>query len=249
MTSHPDIRELSPGKTVGSVLSTHTSKRWGNANVFITADEDGRKYVVKDFSVCSFFVRYTTSWFLLWRETRAFLRLQDIEGMPGPPIIREKWSLKYPYFPGITLREATAAQHQIDTDFYEELEALVTAMHKKGVVHLDLRNRRNILVTTDSKPALIDFQTAIFTDHLPGFIRRFLFAVDLSGVYKHWHKVLPQTLTRDRQEVVNKMASLRHLWVVKGYPVRSLFRRLRGGRPSNKRNRQKIEIKDTDQPK
>jgi len=164
------VRDLSPGKTTGSVLSQHTSKRWGNAHVFIDEDKAGQKYVVKDFSVCPALIRYTSSWFLLWRETRAFNRLQQIEGMPGPPIVRSRWTLRYPYVPGITLREAIHKQHRLKSQFFEDLESLVMEMHKKGVVHLDLRNRRNILVTEDNKPALIDFQTAIFTDHLPGFI-------------------------------------------------------------------------------
>ena len=242
------IRDLSPGKTTGSVLSQHTSKRWGNAHVFIDKDQQSRKYVVKDFSVCPAFIRYTSSWFLLWRENRALNRLQHINGIPGPPIIRSRWTLRYPYIPGITLREAIHKQHKINPTFFKDLENLVIKMHKNGVIHLDLRNRRNILVTEDNKPALIDFQTAIFTDHLPGFIKHFLFDIDLTGIYKHWHKGSPETMTRKQKEAVNRMAALRPLWILKGYPIRELVRRVRSKSPQRKRNRRKIEIKDDNKP-
>ncbi len=240
------LRDLSPGETTGAVLSQHTSKRWANAHVFIDEDKDGRKYVVKDFSVCCAFVRYVAAWLLLWRETRAFNRLQQIAGMPGPPIIRSRWTLRYPYVPGMTLREAINKNYKLEPEFFKELEALVKKMHKKGVVHLDLRNRRNVLVTEDNKPALIDFQTAVFTDHMPGFFRRFLFDVDLSGVYKHWHKGSPETMGWEQKDVVNRMASLRPLWILKGYPLREFMRRIRSKSSQPKRNRQKIKITDTD---
>jgi hypothetical protein len=51
-------------------------------------------------------------------------------------------------------------------------------------------------------------------------------------------------MTREQKEAVNRMAALRHLWILKGYPIRDLVHRIRNKSPQSKRNRQKIEIKE-----
>jgi RIO-like serine/threonine protein kinase len=202
------------------VLSPHTSLRWGNAHVFTVTDNNGQKFVVKDFSACKPLVRQTWGRLILWRESRAFIRLQHIEGTPGPAISLEGWAIKYPYIDGFTLREAMINGYEFKKLFFEELEALVITVHNEAAVHLDLRNARNILVTGNGKPALIDFQTAIFTDHLPWFIRQLLFSIDFSGVYKHWERALPGTLSKERRKTMDKVQLIRPLWFIKGYLLR-----------------------------
>jgi hypothetical protein len=213
---------------VERILVPYSRERWGNAQVSVAQDKTGRKMVIKDFGFCPWFIRHTTGRFLLWRESRALRRLQQIEGMPGPPVIREKWRLIYPYVEGFTLRDEKAREYHFDKCYFEDLEALVMEMHRNNVVHLDLRNARNVLVTNAGKPALIDFQTTLFTDFMPGFLRRLLFRVDLTGVYKHWKRLLPDTLTDERMQVNERMKSLRPFWFIKGYPVREFLKKIRG---------------------
>ncbi len=218
--------KLMLGSDPSAVLLPYTSRRWGNAHVFKTQDELGREWVVKDFSSCNPFVRYTTAHFLLWREMRALRHLRNLDSIPGPIKLWGKWALAYPYIPGVTLSEATRRKVQIGELYFKALEDLVTRMHEKGVAHLDLRNKRNILITSDGSPAVIDFQTAVFTKGLPPRLRGLLFAVDFSGVYKCWDKFSPETLTTERREAARHMASLRRFWVLRGYPLSRLFRRL-----------------------
>ena len=208
-----------------AALSPYTSRRWSNAHVFKTQDELGREWVVKDFSPCNPFIRYTIAHFLLWREMRALRHLRNLDGIPGPIKPWGKWALAYPYIPGVTLREATRRKEQIGEHYFKALEDLVTRMHEDGIAHLDLRNKSNILVTSDGSPALIDFQTAVFTRGLPPRLRGLLFAVDFSGVYKCWDRFSPETLTTERREAARHMASLRRFWVLRGYPLRKYFRR------------------------
>lgn len=205
------------------VLSPYSSKRWSNANVFKAKDELGREWVVKDFSPCNFFVRHTFARLLLWREVRALRHLQGLDGIPGPLMAWGKWALAYPYIPGVTLHEALFGKERVGKLYFEALEALVIKMHEKGIAHLDLRNKNNILITADGGPALIDFQSAVSIKGLPGRLRRLMFVVDLSGVYKYWNKLSPETMTPQGKEAVQRMASLRRFWVLRGYPLHNLF--------------------------
>jgi len=225
------------------VLVPYSPKRWGNAEVRIESSGDNSGLLaVKDFSRSPFVIRHTFARFLLRRETGALRRLEKVQGVPGPPVIREKWQLKMPYLGGFNLREKQAAAYKFTPSFFEELESLVLEMHSCNIVHLDMRNARNVLVTDEGRPAVIDFQSAISTNLMPGFMKRLLFSIDLAAVYKHWHKFCPESLTRERKETFNKMASMRGLWVIKGYPLREFRRRLREKRPKSRRNRQKIDL-------
>ena len=43
----------------------------------------------------------------------------------------------------------------------EALERAVAGLHRRGVFHLDLRHRSNVLVGPGSEPVLIDFASAV----------------------------------------------------------------------------------------
>ena len=224
------------------ILVAYSPKRWGNAEVSAVRYADGSHLVIKDFSKSPWVIRQTSGRFLLWREARALRRLLEVDGVPGPPVIRAAWQLKCPFIDSFNLREAPVGEPLLDAAFFEKLEALVIEMHRRNVVHLDLRNARNVLASKDGNPVLIDFQTALFTNLMPGFLKRMLFSIDLSAVYKHWHKYHPESLTRERKEVFNRMASVRGFWFIKGYPLREFRRKRREKGPKSKRNRQKIDL-------
>ena len=80
----------------------------------------------------------------------------------------------------------------------EALEKAVRSMHERGVAHLDLRHRSNVLVSEDGAPILIDFASAICFK--PGgaaarWILPFLASVDLRAVEK-WRDRLASEPTR-----------------------------------------------------
>lgn len=55
---------------------------------------------------------------------------------------------------------ARCLAHELGTAFFQELDQAVREMHAHGVAHGDLR-RRNILMTPDRRPRIIDFETAV----------------------------------------------------------------------------------------
>jgi len=104
-------------------------------------------------------------------------------------------------------------------DFFLELEKSVRLMHERGIVHLDIRYMRNIVVSDTGCPLLLDFQTSLFLSRIPRFMHQFLKNIDISGVYKCWKRVSGKTIDPERLAFLKKMEKKRSLWVFKGYPL------------------------------
>ncbi len=210
--------------------------KWANADV-IRGHQDGRDWVMKDFSGCPFIYRHTLAKLVLRRELKILSRLQGLPGIPENPIVVDGCALVYHYIPGKALGDARKEGLEIGEDFFEALEDLVSSMHERRVVHLDLRNTGNILITDDGAPGLLDFQAALFLGHLPRFIHPLLKNIDFSGVYKHWHKMSPDTLGSERLARLKKMNGIRKFWLPRGYPIRRTLKRAKKKRRPQSRNR------------
>jgi hypothetical protein len=78
---------------------------------------------------------------------------------------------------------------------------------------------RNILVTDDGMPALLDFQTSLFLGSIPAALHGFLKDIDISGVYKCWRKVSPASIDAERLRRLAEMEKKRVFWIFKGYPL------------------------------
>jgi hypothetical protein len=53
---------------------------------------------------------------------------------------------------------ALAEGEWVDERFFPRFQALLAEVHRRGVAHVDLHKRENILVAADGRPFLIDFQ-------------------------------------------------------------------------------------------
>lgn len=190
--------------------------RLANADLF-RIKKDGVYWVVKDFSQCLLPVRKILGPLMVRRECRSLVRLQGIKGIPESPFMLDRYALCYRFIPGRTLRFVEA--WSLTSDFFHALEHLVLRMHEHNIVHLDVRNRRNILVTDAGRPALIDFQSSLHLIHVPKPLHRLLKDIDLSGVYKNWHMLRPDLLDEERRNHLSAMNRKRNYWIFKGYPL------------------------------
>jgi len=188
--------------------------RWANVVRCRIGDGDS-VWVFKDFRPRSFLARNLLGRFLLAREIRGLTRVAGIETPPREALKVDAFSLAYPFLPGRSLREVHRVQ--LGADFFPALERTVQRMHARvGIVHLDLRNADNILVTEEGRPALLDFQSHLSTRWMPGPLRRFAQEVDFAAVYKHWAKLSPETLGAARAAQLARMNRLRPFWVLSG---------------------------------
>lgn len=211
-------------ETDGHQLELLSKGRWANADLF-SFSERGTKWVVKDFSGCPPLVSGTWGRLMVMREYRALVRLQGIDGIPENPFLRDGQALGYQYVNGTTLRRVCT--EEIPSNFFPDLEHLVRRMHQRKMVHLDIRNRRNIMLRSDGRPALLDFQSSLDVRHMPPALGRMLKQIDLSGVYKIWYKLRPDLMDASRLARLQAIERRRFIWVLKGYPLEHMKKRRR----------------------
>jgi hypothetical protein len=100
----------------------------------------------------------------LAREWRALERLAGLPGVPEP-LARLPDAIVVSQLPGeplgrLRLRRLPAGR----AAYFAALEACVERMHARGVVHLDLRQRRNVLCGAAGEPGVLDFEAALTLD-------------------------------------------------------------------------------------
>lgn len=202
--------------------------RFANAVVRRCRVGDG-EWVVKDFRPKSWFVRNAYGRPMIRRELAALQRLAGVAGAPQEPFLLDCFALAYRYMPGRTL--AAIGPGGLPGAYFEALERLAIDIHARGVAHLDLRYRQNVLVLDDGTPAVLDFQASVRLDRLPHVLRRLAEQVDFSGVYKHWLLRSSEPMDERRLAAYRRHARRRRLWVVRGYLIRPERSRRKGAPP------------------
>jgi len=134
------------------------------------------------------------------RERRLYERLQDLPGVPrliGPV---GETGFMHEFVPGHPL----ARRENVSDTFFDDLLALVRALHARDIAYVDLNKRQNVLVGDDGQPYLIDFQISLWLPPvgwrawrpLRWLLARFQHA-DLYHCLKHKRRLRPDLLTAD----------------------------------------------------
>ena len=209
--------------------------RGGPFNACVYRMGDGpTTWIEKDFSKSPWIVRNTLGRFLIWRECWTLRRLERTGIVPGGVKRLSAFSLREDFCPGFALRDtatgvyasnvfdpskavgvpAEMLREPVPREFFEALEAGVKAVHEARFVHLDLQNARNVLVGAGWKPVLLDWQSALPTGWMPGFLRRALERIDRAGVCKFWNKFRPGELSEEQMRFLHRSQFIRrHFWV------------------------------------
>ena len=127
------------------------------ADLLVVGDGDGAR-VVKDFSGRGAFGRRFGAW-LVGRELRAYAQLQDHPAVPSGAERIDDHAFSVAFRPGEIMGPGLAGK--VPDRFADDLLAAVREMHARGVVHLDLRHRSNVLASEGGRPVLIDFASAL----------------------------------------------------------------------------------------
>jgi protein-S-isoprenylcysteine O-methyltransferase Ste14 len=204
--------------------------QWANARVELV-HIGGLDWTVKDFSPRSWWVRNSIGRFLLARELRALQRLHGLTGVTADSFRIDDFALAARFLPGRSL--AQVRPDEVTSDYFLQLEALVRSMHATGLVHLDIRGPKNLLLMPDGTPGIIDFQSSLSTRWMPARLRRVLEDGDLSGIYKRWNAWQPDTLDEERRKTLYRSNRLRRLWPFRGYPTFGTKSRAKGRAESN----------------
>ncbi len=147
--------------------------------------------------------------FLTFWENLIYRRLAGIPGIPTVLPRKDRYSLVTTYMGGENLRET---QRKPSSRYFEDLAAIIRAMHGRGVVHLDLRNRRNYGIDPAGNPYLIDFATSLYLP-FPAGLRHLLGRIDWMGYTKIKAKLRPDLLTEAEIRRFRKGSRLSSLWL------------------------------------
>ena len=173
--------------------------------VVSVVEHEGRPAVLKDYRRKNPVTRGLLAPSLVKREFAVLRHLEGIPGIPKAYAVLEKRALLMEYIEGRTINKFKAGE--LPDRVYERLVDLVRAMHGRGVVHLDLRQRKNILIAGE-QPWLIDFANA-----LKGRLTAALRAVDESALLKFKKRNWPHLLTDADREALKSHKFLRKFWI------------------------------------
>ena len=156
----------------------------------LLVEADGGPVVVKDFAARGAVVRATVARWITAREAGAY---QWLAGHPSVPRFLgwlDPLAFAVEYRPGRRM-----SRHLMDDagpDFIGALNGAVDELHRRGLVHLDLGHRSNVLVDAQGAPVLIDFASALW--FRPG------------GAAARW--LLPRLIGFDRRAVGKYLGKL-----------------------------------------
>lgn len=172
----------------------------------------GRSLMVKDVRRKNFFLRWTLGCWLIHKEWRIYSRLAGIQGIPQPVERIDRFAFVMEFIPGRSILRG----EPLPPSFFKELERVLRGIHERGVVHMDLRHKGNILVSEKGEPFLIDFNSS-FAFKEKGFLRRYLFPllrwVDYGGLLKLKERVSPSSMTPGELAFLKRFDRLRRLWI------------------------------------
>ncbi len=175
----------------------------------------GDRAVLKDFSDKSWPVRLLGRRQVV-REMRALRRLQGIAGIPKCYGAAGALGILMESIEGERITRWCRSKREAVGPMFERLQHLVGQIHARGVAHIDLRKRDNILITEDGRPCIIDFNASFCFDPAgPG--ARFLFPIlrriDDSALLKWKSRLAPELLTPTESARHRWMSRLRRLWI------------------------------------
>ena len=160
-------------------------------------ESHGDKAILKDYSGSNKGFRLFIAPLLVYREIRALRILDEVRGVPGfiRKLSRQTFLIEF-----IPAKRMCAVKEGINwVQFIPRVEALVNALHKKGVVHGDLRNVTNILVAPQQRPVFVDFVSAVHCGHRFNIFSLILFKlclpIDHGAMFKLKKKYAPQLIT------------------------------------------------------
>jgi hypothetical protein len=142
------------------------------------------------------------------REAEFLERLSDVPLVPdglGPVSVDGRVAenaVAHTFVDGAPFRD----RNGIAPDFIRQLERLVKDVHRRGIAYVDLHKRENVIVDTDGRPNLVDFQVSLaIGDRFPWnsrLFRRFVAMMqetDLYHIRKHHLCLFPEEFSAEER--------------------------------------------------
>lgn len=185
--------------------------RWCKPDIS-RVDVGDHRFIVKDVSGKSFFYRWTLGFLAIRREWKVYSRLVGVRGIPGGAGRIDRFAFALEFIPGKAIQRDEA----LPRSFFVDLGRILKEVHERGVVHLDLRHKGNILASDEGEPFLIDFNWSLAFER-KGFLYHLLFPVlrwvDDGGFLKLKHRVSPSSMTPEELRSLHRFNRIRKIWI------------------------------------
>jgi len=168
--------------------------------------------IVKDARGSTWFWRPLAR-YLLFRELRALKRIQGLERVPQFLGRLDECAFSMSRLEGVPLDKEGFLRSP--RAFADALTAIACAIHQRGVFHLDLRQRQNVLVGPDGLPHVVDFGSAVISGKLGLRLWwRLLAWVDLQAPWKFLARWAADEMTPAEARSLIRAQRWRRLWVL-----------------------------------
>ncbi len=165
------------------------------------AKDDGHKQIiVKIYRLRPFFL-LPMRWIgqlSVRHEARLYQKVDSIQGVPKFAGLVGKTGFAHEFIPGKQLSKSDA----VNDTFFDELEKIIENIHKRKVAYVDLNKPENIILGTNQKPYLVDFQISFTHERNWPILRNInsliLTQLQMEDRYhfaKHKRKLRPDLLT------------------------------------------------------
>ena len=160
-----------------SITQLHHSRNKTKAEVYLV-NRNGLRTVFKDYSKRNILIRLFYGRYSLYREGRAYARLEGVSGVPRCFGLEGKDVLLLEHINGKPLSQFKRGS--IPESVFIKLKKIISCMHDRGVANGDL-HRSNVLLTPDWDVYLIDYASAFFTNKAdrPSFLFRGIKDLDM----------------------------------------------------------------------
>ena len=147
--------------------------------------------------------------FLVFWERFIYSRLQGMAGIPRLTSSPDCYTLMTHFMGGDNLRETGIHP---DEAYFRALTRLIEEMHARGVIHLDLRNRRNYGIDEEGNPYLVDFASSLYIPFSKTLVRIFAL-IDWMGFVKVKERLCPTLITEKEEKMLSIGNTLSSWWL------------------------------------
>ena len=170
------------------------------------------KAIWKDYSTRPQLVKKSWGEILINNEYAILKKLEGITGIPKP-IARTKNGFVVEYIQGTFLHKVK--EGTLPYEIIQRLEKLIGEMHKRFVAHLDLAQRKNIIITNDFNPYIIDFANSLHIrpkNLLSRQIFKYLCLIDYGSLLKFKNRYFPEKMTPEDKKFLKRFWAIRRWW-------------------------------------
>jgi RIO-like serine/threonine protein kinase len=198
------------------IAPSHAARlSWWRPHIRVLRTDAGDR-ILKSFAPSPGPVRWTYGRWSTAHEASVYERLRDVRGVPRARRTGA-YELTISRVEGRELREylRTRNRRALPAGFFRRLRGLLRRLHARGVYHLDLRHRTNILIDEAGRPHIIDFTSSVRLrpgSPLSRWLAPILRRIDLLAVLKHERRLRPNSRSGAERRGIGFRALAGRLW-------------------------------------